>query len=134
MARKSVKVTITDDGEDKSFLITRMSGEDTENWALELFFAMSNADIEIPELDEMKEMGFAGIAQLGFKAIAQIPYEKAKPLLDKMMTCVQALPNPDDDRVVRALVPEDTVDMITRLKLRKEVFNLHTDFLKAVKE
>ncbi len=131
MSRKTLKVTVEDDGELKSFLITRMSGADTEAWALELFFAMSNAGVEIP--DNLEALGFAGLAQIGLSALGKIPYEKAKPLLEKMMTCVQAMPNPEDDRIVRPLVDSDTVDLTTRFKLRKEVFNLHTDFLKAAK-
>ena len=131
MARKSVVVTIEDGGEQKKFLITRMSAADSEDWALELFFALANAGAEIP--DDMAELGFAGLAQLGIDAFSKISYEKAKPLLARMMQCVQFIPNPDDERVVRQLRDEDIEDVVTRLKLRKEVFNLHTDFLPAAK-
>jgi hypothetical protein len=128
---KTVKITLDDDGTDKRFLITRMSAVATENWALELFFALANAGVDIP--DDITEMGFAGIAQTGLQALGKIPYEKAKPLLDKMMTCVQLMPNDDDDRVIRSLIDSDIEDPRTLLKLKKEVWSLHTDFLKAAK-
>jgi hypothetical protein len=134
--RKTLKVTIKDRGEAKRYFITEMSGTEAEDWALELFFAMANAGVDIPEfdnMDELQKLGFAGIAQIGLRALGKIPYEKAKPLLDRMMKCVQFMPNPENDDVVRALVESDIEDVLTRLKLRKEVFNLHTDFLQAVK-
>ena len=132
---KSKIVTINDDGQDKKFLITRMSASATEDWAIETFFALANAGVEIPEAnagveipEEISDMGFAGIARIGLQALGKVSYEKAKPLLDKMMSCVQAIPNPDDERVVRQLVDSDIQDFRNRLKLRKEVFSLHVDF------
>jgi hypothetical protein len=128
---KTIKVVINDDGTDKKFLITRMSAVATEKWALELFFALANAGVEIP--DNLAEMGFAGIAQIGLQALGKIPFEKAEPLLNRMMDCVQFMPNDADDRVVRALLETDVEDPRTLLKLKKEVWSLHTDFLQAAK-
>lgn len=123
---KSKVVTITDDGQDKKFLITRMSAAATEDWAIETFFALANAGVDIPE--DVADMGFAGIAQIGIQALGKVEYAKAKPLLDRMMTCVQAIPDPNDERVVRHLVESDIQDFRNILKLRKEVFSLHMDF------
>ena len=131
MSRKSVVVTLEDGGVQKKFLITRMSSANTEDWALELFFALANSGIEIP--DDIVEMGFAGVTQIGLASLGKIPYEKAKPLLARMIDCVQFIPNPDDERVVRNLIDEDIDEVTTRFKLRKEVVSLHTDFLKTVK-
>jgi len=127
--RKTLKVTLTDRGEEKRFLITEMSATDTEEWAIEMFFTLANAGVDIP--DGLTEMGFAGIAQIGLQALGKVPYEKAKPLLARMMECVQFMPNLEDDRIVRQLIESDIEDVQTRLKLRKEVFSLHTDFLQA---
>lgn len=131
--RKTKIVTIEDRGEQKRYLLTEMSATEAEDWALELFFAMANAGVDIPELDmeELASLGFAGIAQIGLQALGKIPYDKAKPLLARMMKCVQFLPNPENDSVVRPLIESDIEDVQTRLKLRKEVFNLHTDFLQT---
>ena len=131
MSRKTAVVTLEDGGVQKKFLITRMSAADTEDWALELFFALANSGIEVP--DDITEMGFAGLAQIGLSSLGKIPYEKAKPLLARMMDCVKFIPNPDDERVVRTLIDEDIDAVATRFKLRKEVVSLHTDFLKTVK-
>jgi len=127
---KTLKITLTDDGIEKRFLITRLSASATEDWADEFFFALANAGVDIP--DEITEMGFSGIMQIGLKTLGKVPYEKAKPLLAKMMTCVQFMPNPEDDRIVRPLIESDIEDVRNRYKLRKEVFSLHTDFLQAV--
>ena len=127
--RKTLKVTLTDRGTEKRFLITEMSATETEEWAIEMFFVLANGGVEVP--DGLTEMGFAGIAQIGLQALGKVPYEKAKPLLAKMMTCVQFLPNLENDRVVRPLIESDIEDVQTRLKLRKEDFSLHTDFLQA---
>jgi len=130
--RKTAKILIEDRGVQKKFLITELPATEAEDWALELFFVMANAGVEVPE--DFEELGFAGIAQIGLQAFSKIPYEKAKPLLAKMMACVQIFPDLNDDRIVRQLLDSDIEDVQTRLKLRKEVFSLHTDFLKAVKQ
>ena|ERR1019366_1988760 len=128
---KTIKVTISDDGVNKRFLITRMSAVAAEDWALQLFFALANAGVDIP--DNYADMGFAGIAQMGLQALGKVPYEKAKPLLERLMLCVQIMPNDDDDRIVRGMIDTDVEDPRTLLKLKKEVWSLHTDFLKAAK-
>ncbi|MEG4669546.1 hypothetical protein UXP85_25165, partial [Enterobacter cloacae] len=55
----------------------------------------------------------------------------ARPLLDELMKCVQAVPNPADQNIKRPLIDDDTEEVMTRLKLRGEVFKLHVDFLTA---
>ncbi|EPK3139487.1 hypothetical protein [Enterobacter cloacae] len=47
------------------------------------------------------------------------------------MKCVQAVPNPADQNIKRPLIDDDTEEVMTRLKLRGEVFKLHVDFLTA---
>ena len=48
-----------------------------------------------------------------------------------MMACVQIQPNPAKPEVVRGLVSDDIEEVITRLQLRKAVFDLHVDFSQA---
>ena len=131
MARKVIEVTITDRGEVKLFRITEMSARAAEDWALELFFKMANSGIDIP--DNLTEMGFAGLAQVGLQSLGKIPYDQAKPLLEKMLKCVQILPNPNNKLIVRDVIDEDFEDVSTIFKLRKEVVALHMDFLSTVK-
>lgn len=129
--RKTLTFVVEDDGRDlgKTFLITEMSATEAEDWALQAFFALMNAGIEIP--DEVSEMGFAGIAAIGLKALGRVPYYMADPLLKKMMDCIKIIPDPKQPNVVRALIDSDIEEPVTRLKLKKAVFGLHTDFLKG---
>jgi hypothetical protein len=129
MSRKILTYKVTAKGRDlgKVFLLTELSTADAEDWAMQAFFALMNSGVDIP--DDVAEMGLAGIASIGLGALGKIDYEKARPLLDRMMTCVQIIPDPSRPNVVRALDPSDIEEVSTRLMLRKEVFALHVDFL-----
>ena len=78
-----------------------------------------------------EHMGMAGMAQLGIKALAGLKWEVAEPLLKEMWTCVQIMPDPSKPHVLRNLIEEDIEDVMTRVKLRAEVWKLHTGFLQA---
>ena len=127
--RKTLTYTVADAGRDqgKVFLITELSAAEAEEWALQAFFAIMNAGIEIPE--GVEEMGFAGIAAIGLKALGKVPYFMAEPLLNKVMECVKVIPDAAQQNVVRAMIESDTEEVVTRLMLKKAVFKLHTDFL-----
>lgn len=129
--RKTLTFVVEDEGRDfgKTFQITEMSAAEAEDWALQAFFALMNAGIEIP--DEVSEMGFAGIAAIGLKALGKVPYFMAEPLLAKMMECVKIIPDAKQPNVVRALIDSDIEEAVTRLRLKKAVFSLHTDFLRV---
>jgi hypothetical protein len=126
--RKTSTYTETADNRDKGkvFKIEEMSADQAEAWALKAFFAIMNAGIELP--DEVADLGFAGIATAGLKALGKVDYETARPLLDEMMTCVQIIPDPAKPNVARALFPGDIEEVATKLKLRKAVFDLHVAF------
>jgi len=128
MARKTATVTISAEGRDKGkvFVLTELSAYEAEDWAGRALFALMNAGVEIP--DNIAEAGLAGVAAMGLKAIAKLPFDSAKPLLDKMMGCVQIQPSPT---VTRALIPDDIEEVATLLQLRKQVLGLHMDFSMA---
>ncbi|OYV50517.1 MAG: hypothetical protein B7X10_01255 [Burkholderiales bacterium 21-58-4] len=128
--RKSTTFTVNDDGRDngKVFKITEMSADGAERWALRAFFALMNAGVDIPE--DIASMGLAGVAQIGLKALTRIPFEAAEPLLQDMMDCVQLIPDPSKPNVLRALIDGDIEEVMTRLQLRKAVFDIHVEFLK----
>lgn len=123
MARKVIEVTIDAEGRDKgkTFVLTEMDAWSTEAWASEALFAMLNSGVEIP--DSIATAGLAGVAALGISALTKVPYDKAKPLLDRMMQCVQI-----KLAVVRDLRPDDIEEVSTLLRLRKELFSLHLSF------
>ncbi|BBT89459.1 hypothetical protein ACEV6G_08370 [Enterobacter ludwigii] len=131
MARKELYYTVEDKGRDngKKFYIREMSATQAEWWAIRAILAMANNGINLP--DNLSDMGMAGMAKVGLEMVAKIPPEDARPLLDELMKCVQAVPNPDDQSIKRPLIDDDTEEVITRLKLRGEVFKLHVDFLTA---
>lgn len=130
--RKTVDVTISEEGRDlgKVFRITEMSADQAERWAMRAFFALMNAGIDIPE--DVAGMGLAGIAEIGLKALSRVPFEAAEPLLQDMMSCVQIVPDPGKPNVVRSLIEGDIEEILTRIQLRRAVFDVHVDFLKRV--
>lgn len=125
MARRTVTVTISTKGRDagKVFVLTEKPARESEDWAARAMFAMMNSGMEIP--DDIVEQGLAGVAAIGLKALSNLPYDLAKPLLDSMMTCVQVQPSPN---VTRPLIEDDIEEVSTLIQLRKEVLALHVDF------
>lgn len=128
MARKQITLTIGAEGRDKGkvFILTELSAYEAEEWAGRALFSLMNAGVEIP--DNIAEAGLAGVAAMGMKAIAKLPFESAKPLLDKMMDCVQIQPSPN---VTRELMSGDVEEVATLFALRKKVLGLHLDFFTA---
>ncbi len=126
MTRRTVEFTVTDNNRDKGkkFLITELSSEAGEEWALKLFFALANTGVDIP--DEIRNAGMAGVARLGLSALGKLPFDVAQPLLREMFTCIQFIPGARN--VVRDLLSDDIEEVWTRLQLRGEVLKLHVDF------
>jgi len=132
MARKVVNFTADDEGRDKgkTFVITEMSASQCENWALRAILALTAGGVEVPE--GFERLGMAGMAELGIRALAGLKFDLAKPLLDEMLGCVSIMPDASRPHVVRPLIDEDIEEVMTRVRLRAEVWKLHTDFLQAV--
>jgi len=128
MARKTALVTIDAEGRDqgKTFLLREMSASQAEDWAVRVILAAARGGVEIP--DDIAQAGLAGVAAMGLKMLGGMRFEDAKPLLDEMFSCIQIVPDPAKPQVVRYLIEDDVEEVVTRLKLRKEVFALHTDF------
>ena len=126
--RKIVTVTIDGKGRDegKVFSLREMPASQAEKWATKAFLALAKSGVEIP--DNIASAGLAGIAAIGIKAISGMQFEDAEPLLDEMFRCISIIPDPDKPKVIRNLIEDDIEEVSTRLRLRKEVLNLHTDF------
>lgn len=127
MARRIANFTATA-GRDagKVFRLTEMPAAQAEKWAVKAFLAAAKGGIQLP--DNIADSGFAGIAQVGFGLLSNMPPELAFDLLDEMMACIQFQPNPAKPEVVRGLVDDDIEEVLTRIHLRKAVFDLHVDF------
>lgn len=132
MARATANYTVTDEGRDqgKVFVLTEMPASKAESWAMRALLALMNSGVEVPE--GFERMGMAGMAEVGLKALSGLKWETAEPLLAEMFECVQFMPDPAKPQIVRALFEQDIEEIATRLKLRAEVWKLHTGFLKAV--
>lgn len=123
--RHERRITIEDEGRDKgkTFLLTEMSAVNAEKWAIKAMLAIGRAGIDIPA--DVMDQGMAGLVATGISHVMRVPYDLAEPLLDEMFTCVKLVTSAG---VVRNLMEQDIEEVRTRIKLRKEVWNLHTDF------
>jgi hypothetical protein len=128
MARKSLRYKIEDQGRDfgKVFVVTEMSARRADAWAVRVLFAIMNGGVEVPE--DFHELGMAGLAAMGLQALGTVPGHIAQPLLDELLECVQIMPDPNRPEVIRNLVDDDTEEVLTLFKLRKEAFLLHVNF------
>jgi hypothetical protein len=132
MARKIIDVTIQAEGRDKGkvFVIEEMPASKAEKWATRVFLSLNVAGVEIPE--HIAKAGFAGVAMVGLSALTKISWTNAEPLLDEMFTCIKIRPSPQDKpEIVRALWENDIEEVATRIKLRDDVFFLHSGFSPA---
>lgn len=122
--RKETTFT-AEDGRDKGkqYHLREMPASQAEAWAVRALLAVGRAGIEVPP--ELAAQGMVGLLAIGYMNLIRIPFEDAKPLLEEMMGCVQAIPSAN---VTRPLIEDDIEEVATRLKLRKAVWELHTDF------
>jgi hypothetical protein len=126
----------TNRDEGKKFLITEMSSYTSEKWAARALNMLLASGLEVPEV--AASAGMAGLASVagasllaGFKGLS---WGLVEPLLDEMMTCVSVSvpirPEPGKPSAFRGLLEdaEDIEELSTRLRLRKEIMELHLGF------
>lgn len=129
MARKTLRIDLDDKFErdaGKSFLITELSATAAERWAVKAFLSLARAGIDVPE--NIRSMGFSGLALLGMRALGGMQFDDAIDLLEEMFRCIELLPDKTNPNVKRPLIEDDIEEVRTRLYLRAEVFKLHTGF------
>jgi hypothetical protein len=131
MARK-ILPPVPDRDEGKVFVLTEMPASRAEAWAMRAGLALFHANVELPSGFDPRRLSFASMAEIGLQVLSGLKWEDAEPLMDEMWSCVQIQPDPTQPLVVRNLLEEDIEEISTRLKLRAEVWKLHTDFLGAV--
>lgn len=127
--RKIKEIIIPDDGRDKgkTFILTEMPAALAEKWAARAFLALAKSEVDIPE--GIAEAGLAGVAVLGFRMLSRMQFADAESLLDEMFGCVTYRPDPKNPAYVRAPLDDDIEEVRTRLRIRAEVFTLHTGFI-----
>jgi len=120
-------VVIDDDNRDKgkTFVLTEMPAAQAEKWALRIAMAMNRAGVDT---GDVHGMGMAAIAGFGLQTLLNVNYYDVEPLLDEMWKCVQIMPDTRNPSIVRPLVDNDIEEVQTRLRLRKDVLELHISF------
>lgn len=129
MPRKVELLAIEAEGRDhgKVFKLSEMPAYQGERWACRALLALGKRMPEMP--DDLAQLGWMGIVQFGLHSFLSMDYEEATKLLDEMMTCVQFVPDASRPGTVSPLpIFEDIEEVATILKLREEVFKLHTGF------
>jgi hypothetical protein len=126
--RKTEIVKIADEGRDKGkvFVLTEMPPSRSEKWALKALLALAKSGVEMPA--GVAESGFAGVAVMGVKALSGLSFADAEPLMDEMFGCIEIRPDPRNPDVVRPLIEDDIEEIVTRVKLRVRVLELHMGF------
>src|SRR5712691_1545780 len=101
-----------------------------ERWATRALLTLARSGVQLPA--DIEKAGWAGMALLGFQALSQAKFEDVQPLLDEMWVCVSIRPDARHPEITRPLLWDgdsaDIEEVATMLKLRAEVFNLHSGF------
>lgn len=129
MGRRTQTVTISKEGRDKGkvFILTEMSADKAERWALRALFLLGSTGALLP--DGAMDSGMAGVAAAGLQALFKIPFEMVEPLLEEMWECVQYQHAPSHP--LQSLFKGDACqieEVTTRLQLRTALLELHTGF------
>jgi len=132
--RKTIEVHIKDENRDKGkvFILTEMSSAQAESWAMRALLALVGSNVNVPE--GFAELGMAGLAEYGIRALASLKMETLEPLLAEMFACYQIRPDRTKPHLLRDMSDSvgDIEEVSTRLKLRAEWWALHMDFLQGV--
>ena len=135
MARRTKLWTSTFDRDNgKTFLLTEMSADKAERWAIRMVMALMNANVEVPEGSLQAGMsGLSAFLVQGVHSLAGLKYIAVADLLDEMMTCVQYQPAPNmPPQPIWEGGNSQIEEVKTRLMLRLEVLELHLGFSLAV--
>ena len=107
----------------KVFQLTEMPASQAERWAFRAFQALARAGVDLPD-----NVTGAGIAVVGLKALGTMPFEEAAALMDEMFSCVKIVRDTSHPEMAFSLMEDDVQEVATRVRLRAEVFELHTGF------
>lgn len=125
MALKTKELTI-EKGRDAGvrFIITEMPVVKADKWATKVLITLMNAGVEVPDVS----MGMLGVTTMLLSSLQNVDADKAIPLMDELLDCVQIIPEGGSPRKLD-LSLNDVQDFTTLWVLRKEALMLHLDFL-----
>lgn len=156
MARKTKEIVIEAKNRDngKKFKITEMPARQAEEWAIRVVCELMASGVELPDkamdalklttikkpenteerqmYDAVMASGMIALAKFGVTALSKIPFERSKPLMDELLSCVKFVGGPG---VEIPLTDEGQIEEAgTWFRLKKEALMLHVDFLTATAE
>lgn len=110
----------------KSYFVKEMPATQAERWAFRVVQALIRTGAEVS--DYIAGAGMAGLAHIGLRAFANMPYHEATDLMDEMFQCITIIRDKSHPEMTFPLLEEDIEEVSTRFLLRTEVFELHTGF------
>lgn len=131
--RNTLIYTVGDDGgrdKGKRFKLTEMPAMQAEKWALRALMLLGRSGLDLGP--ESLAGGWQTVAVLGFQALARMNFDEAEPLFDEMLSCIEVMPDPNNNMVLIPFTTGVHVEEVrTIMNLRMEVFKLHMGFSSA---
>ena len=128
--RKETTVTIEDRGNPLTFTIREMPATRLERWIIRAMLLLAGS--EGPEgLSGGVENAGKYLSEHGLKALANVEYEKAQPLLDELLACCARTDAGVEQRCTPDSVDGYIEDVRTLFKLRVEAAKLNFGFFGA---
>lgn len=135
--RKEQTITINggrDNG--KKFHIVEMGAYQTEAWTTRALLLLLSDNVELPDNINAEDLqgaeGLAVLQKVGYKVLfqllAQVEYEKVKPLLNDLLSCCSYVTNGTEITLNEQNVETIVEDFKTLVELKKKAFGLHFDF------
>lgn len=106
----------------KVFQITEMSARQAHTWATRAIFAMLNGGVEVPA--NIAAMGVAGLAVVGLSGLTKVNYETAAPLLEELLSCARAVPDPSKPDVTTHVSDANVEEFTTYFSLQNAAYDL----------
>ena len=128
--RKETTVIIEDRGNPLTFTIREMPATRLERWIIRAMLLLAGS--EGPEgLSGGVENAGKYLSEHGLKALANVEYEKAQPLLDELLACCARTDAGVEQRCTPDSVDGYIEDVRTLFKLRVEAAKLNFGFFGA---
>ena len=125
--RKEKTLTIEDRGNKLTFLIREMPATKLMDWIARALLLLAAAGADVPTGAGL-DAAYRHFADNGFKALGTLDYDRAKPLLEELLSCCYRQTGNADEKVTMATAAAYIEDVATLLRLEMEAFALHFDF------
>ena len=128
--RKETVVTIEDRGNPLTFTIREMPATQLERWIIRAMLLLAGSE-GLEGLSGGVENAGKYLSEHGLKALANVEYEKAQPLLDELLACCARTDAGVEQRCTPDTVDGYIEDVRTLFKLRVEAAKLNFGFFGA---